>query len=50
MRGAGIRARVLERHAVVGLAAQLLGAAQEQRRDDVASRSAAAIAARTTGG
>ena len=31
----GIRARVLERHAVVRLPAQLLGAAQEQGGDDV---------------
>ena len=34
-RGRGIGAGVLERHAVVGLAAQLLGAAQEQRGHDV---------------
>ena len=33
--GGGIRARVLERHAVVRLPAQLLGAAQEQRGDDM---------------
>ena len=32
---AGIAPDVLERHAVVGLPAQLLGAAQEQRRHDV---------------